>query len=283
MVIPAHNEAAVIGETLRTMAGGDDGAADLIVVCNGCTDDTAGIARSAAPHATVLELAAGSKPAALNLGLSRASAFPILFMDADVRITHHALSAVADALREPGVLAASPAADLVTEACDPWVRAYYRVWRHHPYLREGVGGSGVVGLSEEGVAQIGEFPAIIADDTFIRSRIPLSRQRRVSEDRSGRPVRSHVLVPRRIGNLVTCESRWRSGDVQLLAHDPAAADHPGVGAAPVRQLWAASGSTRDVVVYYGIKLAGRLLHRLNRRRGRAGLWHRDESRRRALG
>lgn len=271
----------MIGETLRALAAGaaTDCPPEVIVVCNGCTDATAEVARAAAPDAKVLEIAAGSKPAALNLGLSHARFAPVLLMDADVRIDHCSLAAVAAALREPGVMAASPAADLRTEGCDPLVRAYYRVWRHHPYLRAGVGGSGVVGLSEAGLKRLGEFPPIIADDTFIRSRVPLSQQKRVFEDRDGRPVSSKVLVPKRVSNLVACESRWRSGDVELLAIDPAVAQHPGVGAAPVATLWKASGSAGDLAIYYGIKVAGRLLHWLNRRRGRAGRWHRDESRR----
>lgn len=284
VVIPAHNEAAVIAETLHTMIEGAPagGEPEVIVVCNGCSDDTAHVARAAAPRAKVLEIAIGSKPAALNLGLSHARFATVLLMDADVRIDHHSLAAVAEALREPGVMAASPAADLRTEGCDPLVRAHYRVWRHHPYLREGVGGSGVVGLSRAGIERLGEFPPIIADDTYIRSRVPLSQQKRVFEDENGRPVRSKVLVPKRIGSLIACESRWRSGDVELLNLDPSAAAHPGVGAAPVRQLWAASGSIPDLAIYYGVKVAGRLLHWVNRRRGRAGRWHRDESRRRAL-
>jgi hypothetical protein len=283
VVIPAHDEATVIGNTLRKIYRGlkDDVALEVLVICNGCRDDTAAVARKAAPRAKVVELATGSKSLALNTGLSLATHRPILFVDADVRVGYQSLAAVADALRQDGVMAASPAANLVTHESDALVKAYYRVWKHHPYLREGVGGSGVVGLSEAGLAQLGNFPSIIADDTRVRALFPLSAQRRVSADGEGQPVLSNVLVPKTISNLISCESRWRSGDAQLQALDPSAEAHPGVGPASFRQLWGWSPSPFDFFIYCGIKAAGRLLYRVNSARGRAGRWHRDESRRRA--
>ena len=45
IVIPAHDEEAVIGRLLDSLAGGLDGARlDVVVACNGCTDRTAEIA-----------------------------------------------------------------------------------------------------------------------------------------------------------------------------------------------------------------------------------------------
>jgi glycosyltransferase involved in cell wall biosynthesis len=160
VIIPAHNESAVIGDTLRRLLQAADRGrdAEIIVVCNGCRDDTADVAREAGAGVRVIELDQGSKSLALNTGVAAAAYRPVLFMDADVRIGLDDLAAVARALREPGVLAASPAANLVTDGADPWVRAYYRTWQHHPYLQDGVGGSGVVGLSEAGLAELGRFP-----------------------------------------------------------------------------------------------------------------------------
>src|SRR6478735_2382051 len=46
VVIPAHNEAQVIEPNLRALlAGVEPGAFEVVVVCNGCTDATADIAR----------------------------------------------------------------------------------------------------------------------------------------------------------------------------------------------------------------------------------------------
>ncbi len=72
VLIPAWNEAAVIG---RTLAGLSPAANRLriVVIANACTDATAARARQAAPGAVVLETPVPGKCAALNLGLSHAA------------------------------------------------------------------------------------------------------------------------------------------------------------------------------------------------------------------
>ena len=88
IVVPARNEGFVIARTLRAMAtGAVPGELDVIVVCNGCTDNTADIARSFGPPVRVIETEVGSKVHALNLGDQAASTFPRIYADADVEIT----------------------------------------------------------------------------------------------------------------------------------------------------------------------------------------------------
>src|SRR4051812_17623879 len=111
IVIPAHNEAAVIARTLRAMtapkpedAGEAAGkvarldALDIVVVCNGCSDTTAEIARSFGPSVRVIETDVASKPHALNLGDAAATFFPRIYADADVVIAPRAINALADRL-----------------------------------------------------------------------------------------------------------------------------------------------------------------------------------------
>ena len=46
VVIPAHDEEAVVGRCLAALLdGARPGELDVVVVCNGCTDATADIAR----------------------------------------------------------------------------------------------------------------------------------------------------------------------------------------------------------------------------------------------
>lgn len=68
IIIPAHNEAAVIGQTLKGLLRQVGEGDEVIVVCNGCSDDTAGVARRFEPRVTVLETDVPSKTNALNLG-----------------------------------------------------------------------------------------------------------------------------------------------------------------------------------------------------------------------
>ncbi|MEC7669161.1 MAG: glycosyltransferase, partial [Pseudomonadota bacterium] len=76
VIIPAHNEAAVIGRCLASVLASDPVRfLQVVVVANGCSDDTARLAQSYNDQfaengweLTVLDLPVGGKPNALNAG-----------------------------------------------------------------------------------------------------------------------------------------------------------------------------------------------------------------------
>lgn len=278
VIIPAHNEAAVIGRTLRAMNSGVAGsrAPDVIIVCNGCSDDTAAQARLAAPQARIIEIEEGSKPLAMNIGLDAATAFPVLIVDADVIVSHRTLCAIADTLKDGQVLAASPGLTMDTAGCHPWVRRYYDVWTKSPYLQSGVGGSGIYGLSEAGLDILGRFPPLISDDGLVRRLFPQAQQKRVVADGSGTPTLTTIYAPRTLSDLISCESRWRAGDAQLRDFFRTS----GRSSTPeLEQTRKSDAPAASLAIYGAIKIAGRLYLAFNRLRGRAGMWHRDRSRR----
>ncbi|MBI5230987.1 MAG: glycosyltransferase family 2 protein [Coriobacteriales bacterium] len=96
VVIPAHNEAAAIGETVRA-ALAIEGATRVLVVDDGSTDDTAAIAEQAG--AEVLRLGGNlGKGAALDEGIARiADGDIVLLLDGDLGAT----AAEASKLIEP--------------------------------------------------------------------------------------------------------------------------------------------------------------------------------------
>src|SRR5258708_29449590 len=96
VIIPAHNESSVIARTLEAMTvGADLREIDVIVVCNGCSDDTAAVARRFAPRIRVIETAVASKSNAMNLGDQAAYGFPRIYVDADVVLTVEAIRTLA--------------------------------------------------------------------------------------------------------------------------------------------------------------------------------------------
>ena len=279
VIIPAHNEAAVIERCLRAVLDDPQGAGEIIVACNGCSDDTAAIARRIAPEATVLEIAQGSKILALNQGNAAATAVPRFFVDADVVVTGRALRAVARMLDDAGdIRAAAPAISVDLTGCSRPVRSYYKVWLQQPYVLDGMVGSGIFGLSAKGLQAVGTFPDVIADDFYVRSRFRPEQRARVAHDLAGEPVSFTVFPPRDLRTLVRIEARRRIGDMQVgAAHATAQARRTTTGGTLAGALGKGGVGPLDLFWYLAIKTAGRLRARRTFKAGKPLGWARDET------
>jgi hypothetical protein len=164
IVVPAHNEARVIGRLLGPLVSLGPEGVDVIVVANGCTDDTAKVAASFGPAVRVLSIPVASKRAALVAGDRAARSFPRVYVDADVELGLEDVVALSKALQRPGKLAGAPARELAL-AGRPWVvRWYYDIWARLPEVRGGLFGRGVIGVSEAGHARLNSLPPLLADD-----------------------------------------------------------------------------------------------------------------------
>jgi hypothetical protein len=169
VVIAAHNEAAVIGGLLTALTKNrGEGDFDIVVVCNGCSDDTADIARSFGSPVRVAETEVASKPHALNLGDEIARGFPRIYVDADILVNSDIIMALAVALQSGQFLAAGVSPQIDTCGCSAGVKAFYAIKDKLPSSREGIAGSGLYALSEAGRARFGRFPDIVSEDLFIR-------------------------------------------------------------------------------------------------------------------
>src|SRR5436305_10679684 len=99
VIIPAHDEETTIGRCLEgLLADAREDEFEVIVVCNGCTDRTADVARSFERGATVIEIDRASKYLALRAGENHASGFPRFYIDADVITSAQAVRDVAAVL-----------------------------------------------------------------------------------------------------------------------------------------------------------------------------------------
>jgi poly-beta-1,6-N-acetyl-D-glucosamine synthase len=81
VVVPAHNEATTIEQTVRSCRHQTYPVSQVIVVADNCADQTAALARAAG--ATVVEGSGGSKAAAQNLALPHVSADLVVALDGD--------------------------------------------------------------------------------------------------------------------------------------------------------------------------------------------------------
>lgn len=211
VVIPAHNEARVIGRLLRRLATGvAPGDLEIVVVCNGCTDDTAAVAR-AVSGVRVIEVPDPGKTNAVRVGGLACGAYPRAHVDADVEVSGGDLLRLAAEVRSGDVLAAAPRRVLPTAGSSWPVRAYYRVWQDLPQVRTGLFGRGVIVLSAAGQARVDALPDVLSDDLAI-SEAFLAHERRVVED-------AVVVVhpPRTVGDLLRRRVRVVTGNAQASA------------------------------------------------------------------
>lgn len=276
ILIPAYNEAAVIGGVLRRLTRDmEPGEFDIVVIANACADDTARIARAAAPMATVLETPTPGKTNAMRLGLARASAPVTVFLDADLEVDAEAIRRLIAPLERGEALASHGRMDVDLEGCSPVVRAFYAAWAQNPYLKRGKFG-GLFALSAAGVARVQPLPDLIADDEFISRRFSGAERAFVGE------VSFVARAPRDLGSLFRVRRRSLRGTRQverlgLVAERPTGA---GGGGAALKALALRPRFWPAAVVYVAMMLAVRVALALEPA-GAAPRWERDHSTRQA--
>jgi glycosyltransferase involved in cell wall biosynthesis len=272
VIIPAHNEAAVIGRCLRTLlAGSERGELEVIVVCNGCTDGTAVLARRLAPEAHVVELDVASKVAALNAGDEAASVFPRIYLDADVELGIDAARATMAALGDGAMCAAPlPHHDV---AGRPWlIRRFYAAHERLPFFTgPGVVGNGVYALSVEGRRRFGRFPELTADDLFVME------QFRPEERRTLRSHHFTIHTPRTLTGMAQVRTRSYRGNAELHEAFPPAHDEDRAGGVAVVALLRDPAAASGVPVWLAVNAWAKLRARRARARGGANEWERDQS------
>lgn len=277
IIVPAHNESSVIVRALSTWTTGlGSDRIDVIVVCNGCTDDTASIARRYAPRVRVIESEVASKTHALNLGDQASNIFPRVYIDADVVISIDAIRALASRLDRGDVLAVAPTPNVDLTNCSWLVRKYFDIRSRLPSSREGIGGSGVYALSEAGRRRFGHFPAIIADDTYVRVQFK-------PEERETLPsITSTVFAPRTVRHLLAVRTRAYTGTIELVHCFPQLAVNKGeTNNLVLMALFKDLRLWPGLLVYCGTNLLARSKAILRARTG-TSIWQRDDSSRAAI-
>lgn len=275
VVIPAFNEENVIERCLTALLhDAGPGELDVVVACNGCVDRTAEIASAFGADVRVVTVERASKTDALNLGDRTARWFPRVYLDADLVVSTDAVRRLVEPLVHGQALAAVGFMSVDLRGCSWPVRAFYGAWALHPYLSSGKFG-GVYALSRGGAARRGPYPAVIADDAFVRERFAPAQYVAVET------CRFRVSPPRTLRGLVRIRTRVYLGNLELTrrAHESrrcASTDRTGFVGAALRT----PSRWHCLPVYVAVNLIAK--NRARRMWARRDCrWERDESSRAA--
>ena len=275
VVIPAHNEGAVIARCLTALARQEPAAhLEIVVAANGCTDDTVDLARSftdALPGLVVLDLESPSKVGALNAADEACSAFPRIYLDADIELGPTVVAHLLQVLARQEPALAGPSIVFDVDAASAAVRHFYRAYAQTPYVQHALVGLGVYALNAAGRARFHEFPALVADDLFVQRLFAATERHTVEGSFT-------VRVPRTLLDLVRVRTRTAYGNTQLQTEVPATS--PGDGSSTWQTVLGLLGAARrrpTLLPSLGVYLAVIVAARLRARRTQSGTWWRDDS------
>ncbi len=273
IIIPAYNEGRNIAATIeQLLVDSDLVEPEIIVVCNGCTDDTVAQLGQFFSAVRCIETEYPSKTNALNLGDQAASFFPRVYLDADIRISLSDIGKLIMPLSQNGKLLAVPKMVVDTSRSSWWVKSYYDVWCDLPYCRNGTSSGGVYSMSNEGRARFSDFPNIIADDRFTRASF-VPEERAYVENSI-----SIVTAPSVLSDLIKIKTRSRMGGYEFEKLFPELLKNEqtmyGMAASELigqLRLWP------KIAVYILINIITRIRSRLKMNNLSSTAWERDES------
>lgn len=188
IIIPASNEQGYLGDCLDSLVSSEDpgGPVQVVVVANGCDDDTVGEAHARVPEfeardwaLDVINLTHGGKIGALNAGDAFAKYQNRIYLDADIRVAPELLIQLVEVLQGETPIYASGSLQ-IPRAQHVVSDRYARFWLRLPFFTDGVPGCGVFAVNAAGRARWGRFPDVISDDTFVRYHFADEERHKVS-------------------------------------------------------------------------------------------------------
>lgn len=269
IVVPAHEEEAVIGGNLRRLLDGSArGEFDVVVVANACSDGTADAARRVS-GVRVIETTVPGKPNALRMGDAACRIFPRLYLDADVELTAESVRALVAACAAPGILACAPVPQLDLSGAGRVVRRVHRVHEALIAPNRALAGAGAYMLTEQGHARVFPMPDVISDDGLVHA--SFAPHERVVV----RTARSLVHPARTVPAYLNRRVRVRRGNRQLAELGRSAPEGRLQLRALLRLVAARRVSRLDGGCYLAVLALDRAFTRL--RSGRGDAWGSDAS------
>lgn len=214
IIIAAYNEASVIRETLQQLHRAHAPSSyQILVICNGCTDDTEKIIHDEFQNVLCHSLKKSSKALAIRHAESLNPGFPRLYLDADINLSAADADRFISKARDHELEALLiPSSKVTTTQCSTMVKAFYRAWYNTPHVQTFGYGAGAYLINQAGRDRFGLWPELVADDAFIRS------QFRTEETHLIQSIKVGVKAPKTLWSLIKVKARSKFGNLELKAY-----------------------------------------------------------------
>ena len=168
IIIPAHNEERTIIRLLNAIVDcQNQKLAEIIIICNGCTDKTYEVVKENFPNIRCERMVEASKTKALNRGDEVAQYFPRIYLDADIEVSADTLIEISERIKKNNLLLSAPTMITSLSGCSLIVKLFYSVWLNIAQVKNSYIGCGMFALSKKGRERFAEFPEIISDDYYV--------------------------------------------------------------------------------------------------------------------
>jgi glycosyltransferase involved in cell wall biosynthesis len=214
IIIAAYNESSVIRQTLARLE--ENNLLDqyqILVVCNGCTDNTEEIVRNEFSNVHCHSIPNASKALAIRHAESLNPGFPRLYLDADIILSAEGAASLIALIRDQESAALLiPSSKILTSSSSTAVQRFYRYWYSTRHVQDSGYGAGTYLLNQQGRARFGRWPDLVADDAFIRSQFSFD------EIRLEKSINVDVKAPKNLCSLIKVKTRSKFGNIELKAY-----------------------------------------------------------------
>jgi cellulose synthase/poly-beta-1,6-N-acetylglucosamine synthase-like glycosyltransferase/peptidoglycan/xylan/chitin deacetylase (PgdA/CDA1 family) len=222
VIVPAYNEKEGIEAAVRSLAGGDYGDIEVVVVDDGSTDDTAALAEGLRlPNVRVVRVPNGGKANALNTGVALARHNIVVMVDGDTIFEPESIRRLVQPFADPtvGAVAGNVKVGNRGSLVALWQhieyvigfnldRRLYEVLRCMPTVPGAIGAFRRSALKDVG----GISDETLAEDTDVTMAMCRAGWRVVYEERA----RAWTEAPATLEQLYRQRYRWSYGTMQAM-------------------------------------------------------------------